>query len=365
MTALTGIRFPLALWVIFYHLTGQGKMFDPVLQIFPEALKQVNSNAYVAVHLFFVLSGFLLARGYMHRSWSGRKLVEYAAGRWARVYPMYLLSLLVLAPIIAEQLRPGDGYLVAIYAFLLQGWTGKLPVDWNTPAWSLSCEVFFYVCFPFLVVLLRKVNARGMLVVAALTLVLQYVFWSAGIPEQWKPMKHLADFLMGIASAGIYSELVGKFEGRGYLFYLPAAAAGLAILALPHTLPARLSVGTAVRPFNALIIIGLALGGGFVARALSGNLLVTLGKATYGMYILHIPVLWWFKRGWLYNSSALPGPVCGLIYVSAVVGLSVLACKLFEEPANDAIRGWVASRLRHAKMEPLLQSNQPASTCPR
>jgi peptidoglycan/LPS O-acetylase OafA/YrhL len=362
MAALTGIRFPLAMWVIFYHLTGQGKMFDPVLQTFPEVLKQINSNAYVAVHLFFVLSGFLLARGYMHRGWSGRKLIQYAAGRWARVYPMYLLSLLVMAPIILQQLRPGDGYLLAIYGFLLHGWTGDLPVDWNTPAWSLSCEVFFYVCFPALVVLLRNVSARGMLAVAALTLVLQQLVWAAGM-DGWKPVKHLADFVMGIAAAGIYGSIADRYERRGYVLYLPAIAAALAILAFPQALPSHLSVGTAVRPFNALIVMGLALGGGFVAKSVSGDRIVMLGKATYGMYILHIPILWWFKRGWLYNSGALPFPLCGAIYVAVVVAVSVLACRFVEEPANEAIRERVSAWLGKPRQPALLQAGEAASIC--
>jgi peptidoglycan/LPS O-acetylase OafA/YrhL len=347
----------------FYHLTGQGKMFDPILQMFPGPLQQINSNAYVAVHLFFVLSGFLLARGYMHREWRRRTLVDYATGRFARVYPMYLLSLAVVAPIIAQQLRPGDGYLLAIYAFLLHGWTGKLPVDWNTPAWSLSCEVFFYVCFPLLVLVLRRVGTRGMIAVAALTLCLQYLFWSAGIPEQWKPVKHLADFLMGIAAAQIYTSLRESYQDRGYLFYLPAIAVGLSILAFPEMLPSKLSVGTALRPFNALIVIGLALGGGSLARSVSGNTIVMLGKATYGMYILHIPILWWFKRGWLYNAGVVPLPICGLIYVLAVTGISLLACRFFEEPANTGIRSWVSARVRHVRMGTSLPSSETASTC--
>jgi peptidoglycan/LPS O-acetylase OafA/YrhL len=363
MASLTGIRFPLALWVIFYHLTGPGKMFDPVLQLFPQALRAINSNAYVAVHLFFVLSGFLLARGYMHRSWDFHRVIEYAAGRFARVYPMYLLSLLVLAPIIAQQLRPGDGYLLGIYAFLLHGWTGKLPVDWNTPAWSLSCELFFYLCFPLFVVLFRGFRLRGMLTLAAATLVLQYAFWNAGIPEEWKPVKHLADFLMGIAAAGIYQRL-RTLEGRGYLLYWPAIAAAVVILAFPELRPAKLSVGTAMRPVHAVMILGLALGGGFVSRALSADIVVTLGKATYGMYILHIPILWWYKRGWLYISGVVPPPLCGLIYVAVVVGAAVLACRFVEEPANTSIRDWARARL-HGRTTLSLRANEPASMCPQ
>src|SRR2546426_501979 len=87
--ALTGLRFILALWVIFHHLTGPGQMLESAALALPHAIYALIRGGYLAVTTFFVLSGFVLARSYPVASWSGRRLLHYGAGRVARVYPVY------------------------------------------------------------------------------------------------------------------------------------------------------------------------------------------------------------------------------------------------------------------------------------
>src|SRR5437899_12471554 len=53
------------------------------------------------------------------------------------------------------------------------------------------------------------------------------------------------------------------------------------------------------------------------------------------MYILHIPLLWWYKRFWLN-----PQTVSALIYLVGVVLISGVVFQLVEEPANRRIRRW-------------------------
>jgi peptidoglycan/LPS O-acetylase OafA/YrhL len=68
------------------------------------------------------------------------------------------------------------------------------------------------------------------------------------------------------------------------------------------------------------------------------------GKATYAIYILHVPLLWWYKRSFVYH--ALPGPAAAVVFIAAVVILSTAVCVLIEEPANRAIREKAAAWLR-------------------
>src|SRR5689334_15357965 len=141
--ALTGLRFVLALWVILHHVTGPGQMLEAAALSLPHAVYRLIRGGYLAVTTFFVLSGFVLSRSYPLAQWSGRRLLLYGAGRLARVYPVYLLSLLLVAPfIVADSVQSKSGYLIA-HLTLAQGWLGSIPVNWNTPAWSLSCEMFF------------------------------------------------------------------------------------------------------------------------------------------------------------------------------------------------------------------------------
>jgi peptidoglycan/LPS O-acetylase OafA/YrhL len=77
---------------------------------------------------------------------------------------------------------------------------------------------------------------------------------------------------------------------------------------------------------NGLLLVGLAVG----CRALSGNVLVYLGKSSYAMYILHVPIMWWYLRESHRFSTAL--------YVAMVIVASVVVYGLLEEPANRLLR---------------------------
>lgn len=350
LPALTGLRFVLALYVVLHHLTGKGRMLDPWARTLPDWLYVVIHSGYLAVGTFFILSGFVLARSYASKPWDRLSLIHYGIGRWARVYPVYLLSLAVIAPIMFNDLLlPGRpdlngserAALLADYGFVLQGWRGNQLVNWNTPAWSLSCEFFFYLCFPLLAVLLRNTRVSRLLGAVGLALCVPSILERLGVPSAWKPLLHLADFLLGIATAGVYDVICRSrawLAGRGYLLYVPAAAAGFVIIVLSPVLERTINMNSVLRPWNALLLLGLALGGGLPARSLSTGLAVFLGKASYSIYILHIPLLWWYRRSWIHLSGAVPQTVSAIVYLAFVLVVSAIVYRIVEEPANRAIR---------------------------
>jgi peptidoglycan/LPS O-acetylase OafA/YrhL len=330
LPALTGLRFVLALWVIIHHLTGPGMMLDEAVRSLPEAAANIIRSGYLAVGTFFVLSGFVLARSYSVTCWDRKRLLRYGAARFARIYPVYLLSLLVVSPFIVMDRAPQKGFLIADYALLLQGWTGSLPVGWNTPAWSLSCEVFFYLCFPLAVLYAGRMKWRSVVAVAAFTCVLPKMLLAFGVSDMCKPIVHLGDFVIGMAAARAFDLLGGRLNGRGHWLYLPAAALSVFFIARPGMLPELLSLNSWLRPLNAALLVGLAVGGGRLAGYLSSRVIVYLGKASYSMYILHVPLLWWSKRA---------GAAGAVVYLVLVVGVSAAVFQWIEEPANRWLRG--------------------------
>ena len=332
LPALTGLRFLLALWVILDHLTGPGMMLDAAARALPQPVYSLIRGGYLAVTTFFVLSGFVLARSYAGTKWNGRSLLRYGIGRIARVYPVYALSLLMVAPFILADPAPHKAPLVAAHGLLIQGWLGHLPVSWNTPAWSLSCEMFFYLLFPLPAVWMGDAGWRKVLAVAAAACCLTHVMWGMGISDSVKPLIHIADFLMGIAASRAY-DLLLKSPRRpaGAWLYGSGLAIGAALIAYPGVLPGPVDLNSALRPLNGLLLVGFALGGGAGARVLSTRAAVFLGKSSYAMYILHVPLLWWYCR-WTRQFS---GPV----YMGAVIAASGLVYHFIEEPANRYLRG--------------------------
>jgi peptidoglycan/LPS O-acetylase OafA/YrhL len=339
--ALTGLRFFLALWVILHHLTGPSQKLEATALLLPHTLFTLIRGGYQAVTTFFVLSGFVLTRSYPAMLWNQRNTLRYALGRAARVYPVYLLSLAVAAPfILADQTPDKSGY-VAAHLLLVQAWLGAIPVSWNTPAWSLSCEMFFYAAFPLAALFIRRANWRNIALAAAIACCLTRAMWAAGVSDSIKPLVHLSDFLMGIA-AGCGYELLQRRASppRGWWLYLPGFAGVAAVIAYPEALPRFVDLNSALRPLNGLLLIGLALGDGVLARALSTPVAVYLGKSSYAMYILHVPILWWCLR----RSPEFPP----LFYIAIVIAVSALVYGAFEEPANRTLR----SSLRDPARQP-------------
>jgi peptidoglycan/LPS O-acetylase OafA/YrhL len=312
-------------------------MLEPFLLQCPSPVYAFVRGGYLAVTTFFVLSGFVLARNYSTTRWTRGNLFRYGIGRIARVYPVYALSLAVVAPFIVADHAPDKAPLLAVHGLLIQGWLGRLPVNWNTPAWSLSCEIFFYMSFPLIAAALHPPTWRKTLTAAMAACVLTRALWALGVSDAIKPLIHLSDFLMGVAAACAF-DLLCRSPRRpaGAWLYLPACGLAVALIAWPALLPAPLDLNTALRPLNALLLVGFALGGGIAARALSSRPIVYLGKTSYAMYILHVPLLWWCLR-W---RSGISAPV----YLGAVILVSALVYQFIEEPANR----WVRSRARAA-----------------
>src|SRR5204863_613357 len=112
----------------------------------------------------------------------------------------------------------------------------------------------------------------------------------------------------------------------GWKLYIPGFLGVGFVLAYPEILPTFLDLNSVLRPLNAVLLVGLALG----CAWLSSRVLVYLGKSSYAMYILHVPVMWWYQRKSHTFSPAL--------YVAIVIAISALVYGLFEEPANRWLR---------------------------
>lgn len=346
----------LALWVILYHLTGPRGMLGGWAQSLGPGAFSLARGGYLAVNIFFILSGFVLARRYCSTRWNRLELARYGMRRFARIYPVYALSLAIMIPYIWSDRLPWTGAIpgpskaavVAEYVLLLQGWSGKLPVNWNTPAWSLSCEVFFYACFPAIMLMhtrRRFFNAACLIFAACASGLAVRAFH---VPVTSQPLIHFADFLAGMAAAASFDILSAHsiLQRRGYLLYAPALAAAVAVIARPDLISAWVSIDTVIRLLGAAAVVGLGFGGGPMADTLSSRAAVQLGHAGYALYILHIPILWWYKRwfGWL--SGPLPVGYVALIYVAAAVGISSLVFRFFEEPLNRGLRNFGAADMR-------------------
>ena len=354
LNGLTGLRTFAAINIVLFHFSNP--------QWFGWLAPVVNAG-YVSVSFFILLSGFVLAYNYAGRARAGDlKKGRFWEARFTRLYPVYLLSLLLSWRMVpAEYAAHTHGMFwagMALSPLLLQGWIPQIATFLNTPAWTMSAESAYYIAFPWLAKM-KKPERMGpqlarMAAVWGLGMVpglLYMVLNPDGIahPDRWSygpwlqvlkytPLPHLASFVFGVMLANL-DELVPR-PGRLRLNLGLAGFAGiLGILSLGPLVPYALSHDGLLMPLFGCVILGLA-GENPLATLLGARPLVFVGEASYCLYLLHFN-LW----NLIHDSHVLERT--GLIrfdpWISYVllIGLALLALYLVEKPAQRLLRGWM------------------------
>ena len=312
--ALTGLRAFAAINIVFFHFLNPA-WFGP--------LAPMMNNGYVGVNFFFILSGFILTYNYVDRHTQGRFYArEFWRTRLTRLYPVYLLGLLIALPILQlewqYQTRAHFWEGLISTPLMLQGWSPLLATFWNTPAWTLSCEVTFYLLFPWLLTLVWP-RSRGQLflllslfwiftlVAPALYMVLhpdglahidRYSggYWLRAV--KLTPLAHLPAFLFGI-TLSLFNDRLRLSNNTRLIFTAASLTTILFILQLGNRVPYLLMHNGLLAPIFAVAILGL-VGTHFLSRALAFRPLVFIGEASYCLYILHFN-LW----RWIHDSGVL------------------------------------------------------------
>ncbi|NUS05247.1 MAG: acyltransferase [Nonomuraea sp.] len=235
LPSLTGVRFYAAFAVALLHLVYTQAVFaDLTVQV---ALGATAPLATSAVSVFFVLSGFVLAWSARSSDTAGR----FWRRRFAKIFPnhmvMWALAVLFLVLYGAQSHMIGatNGPIRwdATFAnfFLVHAWVPDAAFinSANSPAWSLACEFFFYLLFPALYAVVKKVPRERLrsLAVATTLVALSIPCWALLFdgaklaPELplpvWQlwfgylfPLTRLPEFVLGMLLARLVGEGVWR-----------------------------------------------------------------------------------------------------------------------------------------------------------
>ncbi len=262
---------------------------------------------YLGVSFFFVLSGFILVYVYTGHPLSKSR---FWRARFARIYPAYLFSLLVTAPVLnfalphMRALHVSPPLVFLSFPLLLESWFPSTLFFWNVVAWSLSVEAFFYLVFPFALRRLHPLASRGLALwialswLASLALSLTYVRlhpdgvlhassqdlflpWLNAL--KFNPLLRLPDFLLGMGAGALF--LRTPPHPRNSLILAGALLLALGI-ALQRFIPYPVMHSGLLAPAFALLIFGFATQPAWT-RPLGAKPLILLGEASYSLYLLH------------------------------------------------------------------------------
>ncbi|MGZ3102042.1 acyltransferase family protein [Streptomyces sp. H72] len=305
LSSLTGLRWYAALTVFACHIAQQGFFADEQVG---SALLHITPLGSMAVSIFFILSGFVL-------TWSARdedSVPTFWRRRIAKIYPLHLATFGIAALIIfslSEPVLPGgsvwDGLVPNI--LLVQSWLpdATLTASFNTPSWSLSCEIAFYLSFPLWYRLVRRIPARRLWWCAAgLAAAVTCVPFLAGLlpaSEEvapgmtlnevwfayWLPPVRMLEFVLGIVMALILRAGMWRGPGPAVCTLLLAGSYGLTQVVSPIFTLVACSVVPA-----ALLITALADADVHGRRTgLRSATLVRLGQWSFAFYLVHFLII--------------------------------------------------------------------------
>ncbi|MBQ1101110.1 acyltransferase [Streptomyces sp. b94] len=349
LPSLTGLRALAAFAVFAPHALHLPELY---------ANKDIHSSllitqglAVAGVSLFFVLSGFVL-------TWSADRS-EHARVIWRRrfirLWPAHAVSLVLSVLYLAWVGKASDSPMpstpstdtdaLLVQFFLVHVWA---PVPryfsaGNPVAWSLACEIFFYLCFPTLLHILHMIPIRFLWATAIGTAVVGLmiplsvqcidgpnVLESIPVPleQLWLgyffPPSRLPEFALGMMLARLITEGRWPRIRARYTVCMP-----LATLLLTAILPPVFSFGGIYGSASALLIGSIAILDIERSRSwLRSALMVWLGERSYAFYLIHYLTITATFALLLGNRNKFPGVAATAIALLLFFPLSILAAHL-------------------------------------
>jgi peptidoglycan/LPS O-acetylase OafA/YrhL len=398
--ALTGLRFVAAFCVLIAHGFA-ATLADHETRY--GAIYWVIQGSGFGMTLFFVLSGFVIHYNYAHlvTAAGARGIGSYLWARFARLYPLFLLMMVVYVLVSSRHLDYWSGrpermnstlQALPYFLFLMQSWF-YLVIDGNplidaiggaSPiTWSISTEWFFYFLYLAFVWLVLKLRTPP---VTFLIILLGCLAWAAiatglynrtGQINAWavahfgpvadfgerqqdsfvrwllyfSPYLRLGEFVLGSLVAQFYVQVrerkVSTPENlAGGVTFVAAAASVVWVTYMEYspnvgtTVLREMNMNFALAPSAAVLIFCAARYRGAIFRPLTSRAVVVLGGASYSIYLVHLVILTVAARLLVPAGHGILYAVAELLLVTIIIFLISIALYVFyEAPARKLLRG--------------------------
>ena len=258
------------------------------------------------VHLFFVLSGYLITSRFLASdsgSWSS--YVVFLARRAARILPVYVLCLLLLWMLYADDMSSRWKDLFFFYANYRPVYQ-RLDLTPFTHFWSLSLEVQFYILWPLLLLLVPGKPKYRLLLAFSCMLLCYGQFYLDLIPG-----------LTAYRWVGLFPQGFSLFMGAMGAFILKNRTINLKSPALEWLMAIGLVLTIlwggwwkyiAVPLFYVYWVLSVSnapTNQSIFQSILSSRPLAYIGRISYGLYIFHVPVFCTLRSFFFMQGMAL------------------------------------------------------------
>ncbi|WP_250253763.1 acyltransferase [Chryseobacterium sp. Marseille-Q3244] len=335
ISQITFTRFLAAMAIVISH-------FNKDLFLYKiDYISNIFLKANVGVSYFFILSGFIMIVAYHKKD--KIEYFEYYKNRFARIYPLYVLGLLLYLVTRYSDFSIYKGFL---YLLGLQSWIPGGAMVLNFPGWSISVEFLFYLLFPLLYNHFYSKGNKSVWVITIIIWIITQAFCSLYSESSYYkgphteshellyyfPLMHINEFLVGNL-AGLY--FVRNSRQKNYDIPI-VIIFGLIILSLMFT-SFFYHNGLMALLFIPLIIL-ISRNNGVLSRLFSLKPLEYLGEASYAIYITHIPVLYILRELLKWGKYKFSIDIVFGIYVIFLIIICILFYQFIEKPLRDYLK---------------------------
>jgi peptidoglycan/LPS O-acetylase OafA/YrhL len=309
--------------------------------LFPFCYAQkIFHSGNLAVSYFFVLSGFVLYISYHGRQIAYADFLRRRLGRIAPVYWLALALFLVVSFTLGQYVFTANLLKQILYsALFIQAWFPAYALCLNSPAWTISVEMLFYLSFPLLLMMQQR-SARAFAVATVVVFAVSqavHMHYAAGPLDVrteaivfFNPLIHISQFMLGMAGGYIFRHTTIRPQ---HVRWAPLSLLALALFLIALR-PDNISYHAGlIAPVFLALILSIAITN---PRPLNARWLVFLGEISYGIYILQFPVHDFMKA---LNTRLLHLPEPWFFYATLLMLILTAAVSytLIEAP----VRRWV------------------------
>lgn len=345
---LTFTRFIAAISIVIFHYGEGSYLFNN------EYISFIFQQANVGVSYFFILSGFVMIIAYGNRE--KINFIEYIKNRLARIYPVYLLAiLLILSSTLFKNVNISD---LLLNLFMVQSWIPQKALTMNFPGWSLSVEMFFYILFPFL---MNRIYSKQKLKINAIWIILFWlisqiifhliVYKTLKISNYttrdmfYFPLMHFNEFLIGNLT-GLFFLKKLKNHQKNYLPIILVIILSLIFL-LRFPIGLNFHNGLFALIFVPLILL-ISSSNDKITTMFSKRMFVFLGEISFGIYILQVPIWVIFSdykmEKYFELNKELDFTSSFIIRLLILIVTSTLSYLYLEKPIRNLIKNYVQQR---------------------
>jgi peptidoglycan/LPS O-acetylase OafA/YrhL len=340
--ALTGVRGVAAMIIVVYHFSDVHLYSGGVLQYF------TIPHGYIAVDLFFMLSGFVIALVYRDAFAIApfANYLDFWIKRVARLYPAYLAIGVLYVIKIALGLSGDTFAQFSLYdiignILMLSGWGLHIhPVI--GVSWAASSEMGSYVLAPLLIATIVRGNVGFAIAGVALSLVAIHAVEASGLGGSG-PL----DVTSGDSFYPLLRAIAGFALGQAIFRFsvsvrpLPMIFQDVLVALILLAIGVAAVLSTDDLPIYLLFIplVAMLSYDGRLARLLFANgPIYDVGLISYSVYLLHPLFVSFAVRGWRdYGRTESSYLVSTLICIAVIWLLSKLCYRFVEMPGRRVI----------------------------